>query len=71
MKNLLFGLVILLSACSKEVITPDVPKPKLSLSLDPLLPIDSNGYYHFVLLIEPRWETIHMRSEERRVGKRV
>ena len=49
MKNLLFGLVILLSACSKEVITPDVPKPKLSLSLDPLLPIDSNGYYHFVL----------------------
>ena len=49
MKKLLFGLVILLSACGKEVITPDVPKPKLSLSLDPLLPIDSNGYYHFVL----------------------
>ena len=49
MKNLLFGLVILLSACGKEVTTPDIPKPKLSLSLDPLLPIDTNGYYHFVL----------------------
>ena len=49
MKKLLIGLVIFLSACSKEVTTPDTPKPKLSLSLDPLLPIDSNGYYHFVL----------------------
>ena len=49
MKKVLFGLVILLSACSKEVTTPDIPKPKLSLSIDPLLPKDSNGYYHFVL----------------------
>jgi len=43
------GLMFLLPSCSKEVTTPDIPKPKLSLSLDPLLPIDSNGYYHFVL----------------------
>ena len=42
-------LMFLLPSCSKEVTTPDVPKPKLSLSLDPLLPKDSNGYYHFVL----------------------
>jgi hypothetical protein len=49
MKKVLFGLAILLSACGKEVITPDVPKPKLSLSIDPLLPKDSNGYYHFYL----------------------
>lgn len=46
-------LALLLSTvfvgCSKEVTTPDVPKPKLSLSIDPLLPIDSNGYYHFKL----------------------
>ncbi len=49
MKKLLFGLLILLTSCSKEIVTPDVPKPKLSLSIDPLLPIDSNGYYHFKL----------------------
>ena len=49
MKKILFGLLIVLSSCSKDIITPDVPKPKLSLSIDPLLPIDSNGYYHFVL----------------------
>jgi hypothetical protein len=49
MKKLLFGLIILLSACSKEVTTPEIPKPKLSLSIDPLLPKDSNGYYHFLL----------------------
>lgn len=49
MKKILFGLLIVLSGCGKEVITPDLPKPKLSLSIDPLLPKDSNGYYHFVL----------------------
>lgn len=49
MKKILIGCLILLSACSKEIITPEIPKPKLSLSIDPLLPIDSNGYYHFKL----------------------
>jgi len=42
-------LITGLTGCSKEITTPDIPKPKLSLSLDPILPIDKNGYYHFLL----------------------
>jgi len=48
-KLLLISLIFFLTSCDKEIITPDIPKPKLSLSIDPLLPIDSNGYYHFKL----------------------
>lgn len=49
MKKVLFGLIILISACKKETIETELPKPKLFLKIDPLLPIDSNGYYHFKL----------------------
>lgn len=49
MNKVLLCLVILLTGCTKEIITSNIPKPKLSLLIDPLLPVDSNGYYHFKL----------------------
>ncbi len=57
MKRILIGCLVLLSACSKEVETPEI-KPKLSLTLDTRLPKDENGYPYFTLY-NPDGQNIH------------